>query len=113
MMSMARSGLRRVWTHRGFTIYSARRLARLMTGAVGVRLSTFDHDEIAGLARRGGAETLRVSYSPYWVASGSATCVLPGSGGMSAVQFAGEGHFVLKMTRNPLTIAHRVTDPDC
>jgi hypothetical protein len=84
-----------------------------MTGAADVRLTTFDHDEIAGLARRGGAETLRVSYSPYWVASGSATCVLPGSGGMSAVQFAGGGHFVLRMTRNPLTIAHRVTDPDC
>ena len=113
LVRSSRSGLRRVWTHRGFTIYSARRLARLMTGAVGVRLSTFDHDEIAGLARRGGAETLRVSYSPYWVASGSATCVLPGSGGMSTVRFARGGRFALRMTRDPLTIAHRVTDPDC
>jgi hypothetical protein len=56
---------------------------------------------------------LRVSYSPYWVASGAATCVVRGSDGMSRVQFAQAGAFSLKIATDPLTIAHRLTDPDC
>jgi hypothetical protein len=32
---------------------------------------------------------------------------------MSEVQFDRAGDFSLKMTRDPLTIARRVTDPDC
>jgi hypothetical protein len=109
----AHSGLRPVWKHAGFTIYSANHRAQLMTGAAGVHLTTFSHDRIAGRARRRGAAALRVSYSPYWVASGAATCVVRGSDGMSLVQFARAGAFSLRMTSDPLTIARRVTDPDC
>jgi hypothetical protein len=107
------AGLHVVWKHAGFTIYSASHRARLMTGAGGVHLTTFSHDRIAGSVSHAGAAALRVSYSPYWVASGAATCVVRGRGGMSAVQFVRAGHFSLKMTHDPLTIARRVTDPDC
>jgi hypothetical protein len=108
-----RSGLRRVWEHAGFTIYTTSRPARLMTGAAAVRLSTFSHDRIAGTALRPGTEALRVSYTPYWVAAGAAACVVRGRDGMSQVRFVRGGAFSLTMTRDPLTIAHRIADPDC
>jgi hypothetical protein len=110
----ARSGLRVVWKHAGFTIHSANHRARLMTGAAGVHLMTFSHhDQTTGSARRAGAATLHVGCSPYWVTSGAATCVVRGRDGRSGVQFARAGDFSLRMTRDPLTIARRVTDPDC
>jgi hypothetical protein len=107
------SGLRTVWKHAGFTIFSAAHPAQLMTGAAGVRVMTFSHDRIAGVARRGGADALRVSYSPYWATSGSASCVVRGRDGMSTVLFAHGGSFALTMTRDPLVIARRLADPDC
>lgn len=107
------SGLRIVWKHAGFTIFSAAHPARLMTGTAGVRLTTFSHDKIAGVARHRGADVLRVSYSPYWAASGSATCVVRAHGGMSTVLFACAGAFSLTMTNDPLVMARRLADPDC
>ena len=74
------SGLRPVWKHAGFTIFSVAHRARLMTGTAGARVITFSHDQIAGVARRSGADALRVSYSPYWTTSGAASCVVRGSG---------------------------------
>ena len=64
-------------------------------------------------SRRQGAETLRVSYSPYWTTSGAASCVVRGRRGMSSVLFARGGRFSLSMTRDPLVIARRLADPDC
>jgi hypothetical protein len=107
------SGLRLAWRHAGFTIFSAPHRARLMTGAAGVRVTAFSHDRIAGIARRRGADALRVSYSPYWTTKGAATCVVRGDGGMSTVLFAGAGSFSLTMTRDPIVIAHRLADADC
>lgn len=109
----ARGTLRIVWSHAGFTIYAAPHAGRLMTGAAEVRITTFTHDRIAGVARRAGAEALRVAYSPYWSANGAASCVVRGFGGMSRVRFARAGAFSLSMTRDPITIVHRVADPDC
>lgn len=108
-----RSGLRVVWRHAGFTIYAAPHPARLITGSVGARLTAFSHSRIAGTVRRGGAATLKVRFSPYWRASGTATCVVRGHDGMSVVHFAGTGAFSLSITDDPITIARRVTDPDC
>lgn len=105
--------LRIVWMHAGFTIYAAPHAARLMTGAADVRITTFRHDRITGVARRSGAEALRVAYSPYWSATGAASCVVRGPGGMSQVRFARAGAFSLSMTGDPLTIVHRIADPDC
>jgi hypothetical protein len=113
LVRYGRAGLRVVWKHAGFTIYAARHRARLMTGAAGVHLTTFSHDRIAGSAQRRGTAVLRVSYSPYWVASGAATCVVHSAGGMSEVKFARPGAFSLRMAHDPLTIARRVTDPGC
>jgi hypothetical protein len=107
------SGLRVVWKHAGFTIFSAPHRARLMTGAAGARVITFSHDRISGVALRGGKEALRVSYSPYWATSGAASCVVRGHSGMSTVLFARGGAFSLSITRDPLVIARRLTDPDC
>jgi hypothetical protein len=84
-----------------------------MTGAAGARVIAFSHDRIAGVARRGGKEALRVSYSPYWATSGAASCVVRGHSGMSTVLFARGGAFSLSITRDPLVIARRLTDPDC
>jgi hypothetical protein len=109
----SRGALRIVWRRAGFTIYAAPRRARLMTGAAGVRVTTFSHDRITGIARRRGTEVLRVAYSPYWSARGAAFCVVRGRGGMSRVEFTRPGGFSLSITRNPITIAHRVEDPDC
>jgi hypothetical protein len=102
------SGLRIVWKHAGFTIFSAPRRARLMTGAAGARVIAFSHDRIAGVARRGGKESLRVSYSPYWATSGAASCVVRGHSGMSTVRFARGGAFSLSITHDPLVIARRL-----
>ena len=106
-------GLRVVWKHAGFTIFSVAQRARLMTGSAGARVITFSHDQIAGVSRRQGVETLRVSYSPYWTTSGAASCVVRGRRGMSSVLFARGGRFSLSMTRDPLVIARRLADPDC
>ena len=107
------SGLRLVWQHAGFRIYAAAQRARLMTGPAGVRVTTFSHDRITGIARRPGTDALRVSYSPYWSARGSASCVVRGRGGMSTVRFTRAGPFSLTMTSDPITIVHRIADPDC
>jgi hypothetical protein len=107
------AGLRVVWTHGGFTIFSSPRRARLMTGSAGVRVTAFSHDRIAGIARRSGADTLRVSYSPYWSAKGAASCVVRGHDGMSTVLLARAGSFSLTMTRDPIVIARRLADADC
>ena len=106
-------GLRVVWKHGGFTIYAAPHRARLMTGSAGALVTTFGHDRITGLARRPGTESLRVRFSPYWTATGAAACVEQGRSGMSTVRFARGGSFSLTMTRDPLTIVHRISDPDC
>jgi hypothetical protein len=84
-----------------------------MTGAAGVRVITFSHDQIGGVALRKGVDALRVSYSPYWATSGAASCVVRGVRGMSTVLFSRGGSFSLTMTRDPLVIARRVADPDC
>jgi hypothetical protein len=107
------SGLRAVWKHAGFTIYVAAHRARLMTGAARVVVKTFSHDRITGFARRPGDDALRVSYSPYWSAKGAAACVVRGRAGMSKVQFRRAGAFSLTMSNNPMTIVHRIADPDC
>ena len=107
------SGLRVVWRRAGFTIYAAQHPARLMTGTVGARLTVFTHARIAGTVRRAGAATLKVRFSLFWKASGTARCVVRGRGGMSVVHFAGGGAFSLSITDDPITIARRVTDPDC
>jgi hypothetical protein len=108
-----RSGLHVAWRNDGFTIYAAPHPGRLITGAVGARLTVFNHARISGIVRRGGTATLKVRFSPYWRASGTAICVVRGRHGMSLVQFAGEGAFSLSITDNPITIARRVQDPDC
>ena len=82
-------------------------------GPAGVRVTTFSHDRITGIARRPGTDALRVSYSPYWSARGSASCVVRGRGGMSTVRFTRAGAFSLTMTSDPITIVHRIADPDC
>ena len=102
-----------VWRHAGFTIYATPHAARLMTGAAGVRVTNFSHDRITGVARRGGSDVLRVAYSPYWSATGAASCVERGRSGMSLVRFTHAGAFSLAITRSPITIVHRVSDPDC
>lgn len=102
-----------MWRHAGFTIYTAPDSGRLMTGAVDARVKIFSHDRITGVVRRRGADVLRVAYSPYWAATGAASCVERGRGGMSLVRFRRAGAFSLAITRNPITIVHRVSDPDC
>ena len=98
----------------GFTIYSARRRAQLMTGAADVRLTTFSHDRDrrARAPRRRGdaARQLLAVLGGQWIrhvrrarpAAACRRCDSPVA-----------GHFSLRMTRDPLTIAHRVTDADC
>jgi hypothetical protein len=113
LLRSSTSGLRTVWKHGGFTIYVAARRARLMTGAAGVVVTAFSHDRIAGVVRRPGVDVLRVAFSPYWSAKGAAACVTKGRSGMSLVQFRHAGAFSLTMTTNPMTILHRITDPDC
>jgi hypothetical protein len=113
LLRSQRSGLRAVWRRGGFTIYAAPHPALLMTGPVGVRLTAFSHARIAGTVRRGGSATLKVRFSPYWKASGVATCVVRGRDGMSVVHFTAGGRFSLSITNDPITIARRVTDPDC
>jgi hypothetical protein len=56
---------------------------------------------------------LKVRYSPYWRASGAATCVVRGHDGMSVVRFATGGAFSLSITDDPIVIARRIADPDC
>jgi hypothetical protein len=106
-------GLHVAWRHAGFTIYAARHPALLMTGTVGARLTVFNHARIAGTVRRGGSAALKVRYSPYWRASGAATCVVRGRAGMSIVRFATRGAFSLSISSNPIAIARRLADPDC
>jgi hypothetical protein len=113
LLRRPRSGLRVAWRDAGFTILAAPRRARLMTGTAGVRVTTFSHDRIAGVARRAGRDILRVSYTRYWATSGAASCVVKGRGGMSAVLFVHGGSFSLTMTRDPIVIARRLTDADC
>lgn len=113
LLRSSHSGLRVAWRHAGFTIYSAGQPARLMTGPPGPRLTAFSHERIAGIVRRGGVATLKVSFSPYWATSGAATCVLRGRDGMSTVRFARGGAFSLSISKDPLTIARRIADPDC
>ena len=73
-----------VWRHAGFTIYTARHRARLMTGAAGVRVIDLQPRPDRRHSRAdAGTEALRVSYSPYWVAAGAASCVVRGRNGMS------------------------------
>ena len=73
----------------------------------------FKHERIAGTVRRAGLDSLKVSYSPYWHATGAATCVVRSRNGMSIVEFDRAGAFSLSITRNPITIARRFADPDC
>jgi hypothetical protein len=113
LLRSGRSGLRVVWRHAGFTIFSAGRPAPLMTGAAGAQLTAFKHERIAGTVRRAGSEMLKVRFSPYWKASGAATCVVRAKNGMSIVHFARGGSFSLSITRDPITIARRIADPDC
>ncbi|HET6175263.1 MAG TPA: hypothetical protein VFD90_21845 [Gaiellales bacterium] len=113
LLRSGRSGLPVIWRRAGFAIYAVDHPARLMIGGAGVRLTSFKHDEIAGTVRRGGFDVLRVAYSPYWTSGGAATCVVRGRAGMSIVRFAHAGHFSLAMTRDPITIVHRIADPDC
>ena len=113
LLRSGRSGLRLAWRHAGFTIFVTRHRARLMTGIAGARLTVFKHERIAGTVRRAGPDALKVSYSPYWRATGAATCVVRSRNGMSIVQFGRAGAFSLSITRDPLTIAKRFADPDC
>jgi hypothetical protein len=113
LLRSAQSGLRVVWRHAGFTIFSAGQAARLMTGAAGARLTAFKHERIAGTVRRGGFEALKVRFSPYWKASGAAACVVRAKDGMSIVHFTRGGAFSLSITRDPITIARRIADADC
>jgi hypothetical protein len=113
LLRSGRSGLRVVWRRAGFTIYVTRQRARLITGIAGARLTAFKHERIAGTVRRAGLDSLKVSYSPYWRATGAATCVVRSRNGMSIVQFDRAGAFSLSITRDPITIAKRFADPDC
>ena len=113
LLRSGRSGLRVAWRRAGFTIYATRQRARLITGVAGARLTAFKHERIAGTVRRAGLDTLKVSYSPYWRATGAATCVVRSRNGMSVVEFDRAGAFTLSITRDPITIARRFADPDC
>ena len=113
LLRSGRSGMRVAWRNAGFTIYVTRHPARLITGVAGARLTAFKHERIAGTVRRAGDESLKVSYSPYWRATGAATCVVRSRDGMSIVEFNRAGAFSLSITRDPITIARRFADPDC
>jgi hypothetical protein len=113
LLRSGRSGLRVVWRRAGFTILSVADPAPLISGHVGAHLTAFGHARIAGTVRRGGSAVLKVHFSPYWKASGAATCVLRGRDGMSVIHFTRGGVFSLSITHNPITIARRVADPDC
>jgi hypothetical protein len=113
LLRSGRSGLRVAWRRGGFTIFSTPDRARLMTGSAGAQLTAFKHERIAGTVRRPGLDALKVSYSPYWRATGAATCVIRSRDGMSIVRFDRAGTFSLAITRNPITIARRFADPDC
>ena len=112
LLRSGRSGLRIAWRQAGFTIYSVVRPTPLLGGA-DARLTAFGHERIAGTARRSGSATLKVHFSPYWQASGAATCVLRGRDGMSVIHFARAGEFSLSIINDPITIARRAADPDC
>ncbi len=113
LLRTGRSGLRVAWRHAGFTIYATARRASLITGSAGARVTAFKHERIAGTVRRAGLGSLKVRFSPYWKASGAATCVVPGRNGMSVVRFDRGGAFALAITGDPITMARRLADPDC
>ena len=107
------SGLRLVWRAAGFSIFAVPSATSLISGPSGAEVTTFTHARITGSARRGGINVLRVRYTPYWSATGSAVCVLSGADGMSRVRFRGPGVFALRVLANPLSLAARIDDPDC
>ena len=113
LLRSGRSGLHVVWRRAGFTIFSVARPEPLLSGGVDARLTAFSHAHIAGTVRRRGAAVLKVHFSPYWKASGAATCVVRGRNGMSVIHFARGGAFSLSILDDPITIARRVADPDC
>jgi hypothetical protein len=113
LLRSGRSGLRVVWRRAGFAVFSVAQPSPLLSGHVGAHLTAFTHARIAGTVRRSGSATLKVHFSPYWKASGAATCVVRGHDGMSVIRFARGGVFSLSITDDPITIARRVADPDC
>ena len=85
-----------------------------MTGAAGVRVITFSHDQIAGVARRQrSGDAARQLLALLDDERRGVVRRARSRRACRRVLFARGGAFSLSMTRDPLVIARRLADPDC
>jgi hypothetical protein len=95
LLRSGRSGLRRVFRSRDWTIYKLRRAVPLLTGPASAELTSLGHERIEGRVSAPGVYRLRVNYTRYWNVKAGGVCVERTPDGMTAVRASAPGRFTL------------------
>ena len=95
LLRSGRSGLVRVASTPTWTAWELPHATPILTGPASARLTAFEHERIRGHVGAAGDYLLRVRWTPYWRASGAASCVERAPGGLTMLRASRRGDFAL------------------
>jgi hypothetical protein len=100
LLRSGRSGLERVSSTAGWTIYRVRHPRPLLTGASAAHVSLLGHDRLVAQVAGPGRYLLRIRYMPYWQVRGG-VCLAKDPSGMTTVVARRAGSFSLSVVDEP------------
>jgi len=95
LLRSGRSGLMRVFSGGDGTIWELPHATPILSGAAAARLTALEHERVAGWTAAAGDYLLRVRYTPYWRAGGSAVCLERAANGLTRLRTSRRGPFTL------------------
>jgi len=95
LLRSGRSGLVRVFTSRTTTIWELPQATPILSGNAPARLTVLEHERMSGWTAAAGDYLLRVRYTPYWHASGTAACLRRTDDGLTRIRTSRRGAFTL------------------
>ena len=98
LLSTGAADVRPVFSSANWTIFELAHPRPLLTGPGRARLTVMGHEVISGVVSAPGLYTLRIRYSPYWIAGPSVGCIDKGPAGMTTIVLRRPGAFTLKIT---------------
>jgi hypothetical protein len=106
----ARSRLKTVFRSPEATIYALPRATPLVTGPGAAAIVRLQSSRIVGYADRSGSYDLRVRYDPYWSVTRGLVCLTPGAAGMTRLQVAHPGAFIIQAAETPGAVLDQLFD---
>jgi hypothetical protein len=98
LLRSGRSGLRRVFRRRDWSIFELPGASPILTGITGAGITRFDHERITGWTAAPGGYHLRVRYTPHWRVTRGQVCLARADDGMTRLVARRAGIFSLETT---------------